>query len=110
MTWAITGGLILLALAGTPLYAIIGGLALILFFFAEIDSAAVFIELYRVTSQPTLIAIPLFTFAGFLMAESGTPQRLTRLTKAFLGSLPGGTRWWCWWPAVFLPPLPEPPG
>ncbi|MCA9483540.1 MAG: TRAP transporter large permease [Nitrospina sp.] len=91
MTWAIVGGLIALALLGTPLYAIIGGLALVLFFFAEIDSAAVFIELYRVTSQPTLVAIPLFTFAGFLMAESGTPKRLTRLTKAFLGALPGGT-------------------
>ncbi len=91
MTLTITGALIFLALAGTPLYAIIGALALILFFLADIDSAAVFIELYRVTSQPSLIAIPLFTFAGFLMAESGTPKRLTRLTEAFLGALPGGT-------------------
>ncbi|QPJ63247.1 MAG: TRAP transporter large permease [Candidatus Nitronauta litoralis] len=91
MTLAITGGLVLLALVGTPLYAIIGALALILFFLADIESAAVFIELYRVTSQPSLIAIPLFTFAGFLMAESGTPKRLTRLTETFLGALPGGT-------------------
>ncbi|MCF8720532.1 TRAP transporter large permease [Nitrospina gracilis] len=93
MTLLIVAVILLLTLLGTPLYAVIGLAALLSFHFAEIDSAAVFIELYRVASAPTLLAIPLFTFAGFILAESKTPQRLTRLTQALLGSVPGGLPW-----------------
>ncbi len=90
MTALIVVGIILLALLGTPLFAIIGLAGLIAFYFADIDTAAIFIELYRVASAPTLIAIPLFTFAGFILAESKTPQRLTRLSQTLLGGIPGG--------------------
>ncbi|CCQ91666.1 putative C4-dicarboxylate transporter, large subunit [Nitrospina gracilis 3/211] len=93
MTLLIVAAILLLTLLGTPLYAVIGLAALLSFHFAEIDSAAVFIELYRVASAPTLLAIPLFTFAGFILAESRTPQRLTRLTQALLGGVPGGLPW-----------------
>lgn len=93
MTLILVAAIVLLALLGTPLYAIIGLAALLSFHFADIDSAAIFIELYRVASAPTLIAIPLFTFAGFILAESRTPQRMTRLTRALLGSIPGGLPW-----------------
>ncbi len=91
MTLLIVAGIITLALLGVPLFAIIGLAGLVAFHYAEIDSAAIFIELYRVASSPTLIAIPLFTFAGFIMAESKTPQRLTRLSQGYLGGIPGGT-------------------
>ena len=90
MTFLIVIGIILLALLGTPLFAIIGLAGLIFFTQADIDTAAIFIELYRVASAPTLIAIPLFTFAGFILAESKTPQRLTNLSQAFLGGVRGG--------------------
>ncbi len=90
MTSLIIIGVILLALLGTPLFAIIGLAGFLLFNQADIDTAAIFIELYRVASAPTLIAIPLFTFAGFILAESKTPQRLTRLSQAFLGGVRGG--------------------
>lgn len=90
MTFFIILGIVLLTLAGTPLFAVIGLAALLSFHYADIDSAAIFIELYRVASSPTLLAIPLFTFAGFVMAESKTPQRLTRLSQCFLGGMPGG--------------------
>ncbi|MCH8207450.1 MAG: TRAP transporter large permease subunit [Nitrospinae bacterium] len=90
MTALIVVGIILLALLGTPLFAIIGLAGLTAFYFAEIDTAAIFIALYRVASAPTLIAIPLFTFAGFILAESKTPQRLTRLSQTLLGGIPGG--------------------
>jgi tripartite ATP-independent transporter DctM subunit len=82
--------LLVLALFGTPLFAIIAAIALIAFYFAGIDSSAVIIELYRLASQPILLAIPLFTFAGYLLAESKTPQRLVNLSRAFFGWLPGG--------------------
>lgn len=90
MTVLIVIGIILLALLGTPLFAIIGLAGLVSFYFADIDTAAIFIELYRVASAPTLIAIPLFTFAGFILAESKTPARLTRLSQVLLGGIPGG--------------------
>jgi tripartite ATP-independent transporter DctM subunit len=82
--------LLLFALFGTSLFVIIAAIALIAFYFVEIDSSAVIIELYRLASQPILLAIPLFTFAGYLLAESKTPQRLVELSRAFFGWLPGG--------------------
>lgn len=82
--------LILLALSGTSLFVIISAVALAAFYFVEVDSSAVIIELYRLASQPVLLAIPLFTFAGYLLAESKTPQRLVALSKAFFGWMPGG--------------------
>ena len=91
MTLIIIGLIVLLAFIGTPLYAVIGLAALIAFHTAEIDPAAIFIELYRIAGSPTLIAIPLFTFAGFILANGKTPGRLTRLSQALLGGVPGGT-------------------
>ena len=90
MSLLIVAGIILLALLGVPLYAIIGLAGLVAYHYADLDSAGIFIELYRVASSPTLIAIPLFTLAGFIMAESKTPQRLSRLSQCYLGGIPGG--------------------
>ncbi len=81
--------LLILALFGTPLFVIISSIALIAFYFAEIDFIAVIIELYRLASQPILLAIPLFTFAGYLLAESNTPKRLVNFSRALLGWMPG---------------------
>jgi tripartite ATP-independent transporter DctM subunit len=47
-------------------------------------------EIYRVAEMPILLAIPLFTFAGYILSESGAPGRLVRLTNALLGWMPGG--------------------
>ncbi len=79
-----------LALLGAPLFAIIGAGALWGFHGAEIDLSVVAIEFYRLAELPILIAIPLFTTAGYLLGASGAPQRLMRLTDAWLGWLPGG--------------------
>ncbi len=83
-------GIILLALLGVPLFAVIGLSALASFYNAEIDSAAIFVELYRVASNPTLIAIPLFTFSGFILAHGKAPERLTRVSQTILSGAPGG--------------------
>jgi tripartite ATP-independent transporter DctM subunit len=48
------------------------------------------IEMHRIATTPILLAIPLFTFAGYLLSESKAPKRLIRLTDALLGWLPGG--------------------
>jgi tripartite ATP-independent transporter DctM subunit len=72
------------------LFAVIAASALFGFYSEEIDLAVVPIEFYRLASIPVLLAIPLFTFAGYLMGESGAPKRLVRLTNAVLGWFPGG--------------------
>jgi tripartite ATP-independent transporter DctM subunit len=84
--------IVLLALArlGAPLFAIIAAAAIIGFYGAGIDLSVVAIEFYRIAEMPVLLAIPLFTFAGYLVGESQAPKRLVRLTTALLGWLPGG--------------------
>lgn len=83
-------GIIFLAFLGVPLFIIMGLAALTAFSFVDVEVSAVAVEIYRISSAPTLLTIPLFTFAGYLMAESKTPQRLLRFTEAALGWLPGG--------------------
>ena len=82
--------LVLLVLLGAPLFAVIGASAMLGFARADIDLTVVIIEIYRLAEMPVLLAIPLFTFAGYLLAESNAAQRLVRITNALLGWLPGG--------------------
>lgn len=82
--------LLLLALLGAPLFAVIGAGALLGMYTLEVDLSVVAIEFFRIAEMPILLAIPLFTFAGYLLSESQAPQRLVRLTQALLGWLPGG--------------------
>ena len=88
----IVTGLILLVLAllGVPLFAVIGAGALWGFYQEELDLAGVAIEINRLSEMPVLVAIPLFTFAGYLLGESGAPKRLMRISDALLGWMPGG--------------------
>ena len=79
-----------LLLIGVPIFVIISGLTLYLLFSSQIDISALIIEMHRMATTPVLVAIPLFTFAGYLLSASGAPQRLIRLSNAFLGWLPGG--------------------
>jgi C4-dicarboxylate transporter DctM subunit len=81
---------VLFMLIGVPVFVVICGLALYLFFISGIDLSAVIIEMHRMATTPVLVAIPLFTFAGYLLSESGAPKRLIRLSNAVLGWLPGG--------------------
>lgn len=82
--------LIGLALLGMPLFAVIAAGALYGFHTEQIDLAAVAIEIKRLASIPMLLAIPLFTFAGYLLGESNAPKRLVRVSNAVLGWFPGG--------------------
>ena len=83
-------GLVVAALFGLPLFAVIGGAALLCFYSAGIDSAAVIVEAYRLTASSGLIAIPLFVLAGVVLAASQAPRRLLRAFNAILGWMPGG--------------------
>ena len=82
--------LVLLALLGAPLFAVIAASALWNYHNAEIDLQALAIEFFGIAEMPILLAIPLFTFAGYLLSESNAPHRLVRLTKALIGWMPAG--------------------
>ena len=79
-----------LMLFGVPIFVVISGFTLYLFYISQIDLSAVIIEMHRMATTPLLVAIPLFTFAGYLLSESNAPKRLIRLSDAMLGWLPGG--------------------
>jgi C4-dicarboxylate transporter, DctM subunit len=88
--WLVVAIIVLFALLGAPLFTIFGALALYLFYASGIDMSAVIIELYRLTDMPPLIAIPLFAFAGYMLAESKAPKRLVNLAQSTFGWAPGG--------------------
>ena len=82
--------LIILAILGTPLFIVLGAGGIIASNASELDPVVLIIEMYRLASHPNLIAIPLFTFAGMIMAAGGCPNRLIKLFNALFGWMPGG--------------------
>jgi tripartite ATP-independent transporter DctM subunit len=82
--------LLVLALLGAPLFAVIAASALLGFAREEIDLSVLAIEVYRLAEIPAMVAIPLFTFTGYVLGETRAPDRLVRLTHALLGWLRGG--------------------
>ncbi|MGQ0735071.1 MAG: TRAP transporter large permease subunit, partial [Acidobacteriota bacterium] len=86
-----TLAMILIAtVAGMPLFAAMGGTALLLFWADGTPVNAVPGETYRLTTSPMLPAIPLFALAGFLLAAGAASQRLVRFFNALVGWMPGG--------------------
>lgn len=83
-------GILVLAGFGVPLFVVMSLFALTAFSFTDVELSAVAIEIYRISSQASILTIPLFTFAGYMMAESKSPQRLLRFAEAALGWMPGG--------------------
>ena len=86
-------GLILLivaALLGTPLFILLGGAALLLFWGDGVTVAAIPAETYRIVASPIFPTIPLLTLAGFILSEGHTSERLIRVFRALFGWIPGG--------------------
>jgi C4-dicarboxylate transporter DctM subunit len=76
---------------GAPIFAILGGAAVLLFMSDGITPAAILIETYSLSVSPTLPAIPLFTLAGFILAEGQASGRLLRVFRSLFGWIPGGS-------------------
>jgi TRAP-type mannitol/chloroaromatic compound transport system permease large subunit len=77
--------LVVLAILGAPLFAIIATSAMVGFYNNETELMTMALELMSIANTPVLTAIPLFTFAGYVLSESNAPQRLVRLTNAMFG-------------------------
>jgi C4-dicarboxylate transporter, DctM subunit len=82
--------LVLVTLLGAPLFSVIGASALLGFHREGVDLSVVAIEFFGLSETPVLVAIPLFTFAGFLLSAGQAPRRLVQLSQALLGWFPGG--------------------
>ncbi len=82
--------ILLLAFAGLPLFLILSLLGISGYISEGLDPAIYFSELMRLASNHTLTAIPLFTVAGYLLAESKASERIIRLTQSGFGKIPGG--------------------
>ena len=75
---------------GAPAFVALGGTALILFWWMAEPIAAIPISHYSLVMNPTIPTLPLFTLAGYLLAESRAPVRLVRVFNALFGRFRGG--------------------
>jgi len=90
---AVTPALVGLRIAtalGSPAFATLGGAALILFWGADLPIASIPLDHYRLVINPSLPTIPLFTLAGYFLAEGRAAQRLVRVFQALFGQFRGG--------------------
>ena len=76
---------------GTPIFIGLGGLAVLFFWHDYTPISAISAETYRIVVSPTLPTIPLFTLAGYILAESKSSERIFYLFRAAFGWIPGGT-------------------
>jgi len=78
------------ALLGAPIFAVLGGAGLFLLLVQGVPAAAVAVNHYSLVVNPSLPAIPMFTLAGYLLAESHAPQRLVAVFDSLFGRFRGG--------------------
>ena len=89
--WAGVIAVILSLAFGAPIFIGLGGLAVLFFWHDGVPIAAVPAEMYRIVVSPTLPTIPLFTLAGYILAEGGASKRLVEVFQHWFGWIPGGT-------------------
>ena len=83
-------GLVGFALFGGALFVLLGGASIIGYATAGEPISTILIDFNRLTRNSTILIIPLFTFAGYIVAEGKAPQRLVAFARASVGWLPGG--------------------
>lgn len=89
--WPWVLGLGLLLLCGAPIFVVLGGLALALFWQDGLPLASIALSHYQITVNPSLPALPLFTLAGLVFAGTGAAQRLGAVFVALFGGGKTGT-------------------
>lgn len=83
--------LVISAFMGAPIFTLLGGAALVLFWAGGVTVAAIPAETYRIVASPIFPTIPIFTLVGFILSESKASERLVRVFQAFFGWIPGGS-------------------
>lgn len=90
LVWLGISLIVVTALLGLPIFALLGGIALLLFWSAGLPVASIATDTYKIVASPLLPSLPLFTLAGYLLVEGGASTRLLRVYTALFGWLPGG--------------------
>jgi tripartite ATP-independent transporter DctM subunit len=90
MRWPALGLLLVATVFGVPVFTTLGGAALILWWANGEPISAIPVSQYTLTTDPFLPTLPLFTLAGYFLAEGGASQRLVRVFNAWVGGLRGG--------------------
>jgi len=91
LVWIFLGLILVALIYGAPIFTGMGGAAVILFWADYTSISAIPAEAYRIVVNPTLPTIPLFTLAGYLLAESRASSRLVNVFRSLFGWIPGGT-------------------
>ncbi len=82
---------LIMAFLGAPMFAVLAAFALLGFYISDIQFAALIVDIYsQFSNQPVLYTIPIFTFGGFILAESKASIRVVNFSQSILGWLPGG--------------------
>ena len=81
---------LLMAALGAPLFVVVLAGAMLGWFASDQNLAIIAADLFRVADTPMLVALPLFTYAGYVLAESNTSQRLVALAQSLFGWMPAG--------------------
>ena len=81
---------LIMALLGAPLFAVVLALTMSVYLFTDIGLVGITTEILRIANTPLLVVLPLFTFCGYVLAESNASQRMMNLLKAVLGWMPSG--------------------
>jgi C4-dicarboxylate transporter DctM subunit len=102
---------IIFAIIGAPVFAVMAGTTELAWLLHE-NEALRFVRFLapdvldeRFAGSPILVTVPLFTFIGYVMAESKTPERIVRASNAFLGWMPGGLAIVCIFASSFFTTL-----
>ena len=90
-SWPLLSGVVVSAVLGAPIFTILGGAAVLLYMADGDTPVIVAIEAYGLNTKSHLPAIPLFTLAGFILAQGNASERLLRVFRAGVGWIPGGT-------------------
>ncbi len=91
MITALIVALLFMALLGAPMFAVLAAFGMLGFYVSDIQIAALIVDIYsHFSNNPVLYTIPIFTFAGFILAESRASVRIVNFSQAVLGWLPGG--------------------
>lgn len=90
LRWPLLIALLAATICGAPIFSILGGAAVILLWTGGEPLASIPSNHYRLTTNPTLPSIPLFTLAGYFLAEGGAAKRLVNLFNTWFGGLRGG--------------------
>jgi len=96
--------IISLAVLGLPLFCVLGAIGLTGLHHSDTPLAGALADVYALAGGKAvaLSTIPLFTFAGYLMARAKTAERLVRMAKALLGWIPGGLALMTVWTCAFF--------